>query len=393
MVDANGAQCGYCTPGFVVAMCGLANQLKTEKSCQATEKQVKDSLTGNLCRCTGYEAIIAAGMKVDLERYKPFDALYAEKVMVESFRAHAQSELLLETPTRTAFSPNSLAAACKFLDEHEKVVIVSGGTDVSVNMNKRDLTPAYVMSTAALPGLEELEVIDSEEAGGRKIISIGARVTLRRLEYLMLALCPEFHQILWVYGSPQIRHAATLAGNIANGSPIADSTPFLFLMEAIVEVTGCGGVRQIAMADFYKGYKQLSLRKDELITRILLPLPLESELFKLYKISRRQHLDISAFTAAIRVSLENNKIVQAVVVFGGVGPVVKRCFEVEQALLGEMHQLSTYEAAGKVARAVIAPITDVRGSKDFRLTLAENILSKFFYDTADQGSQKELACR
>ncbi len=393
MVDSNGAQCGYCTPGFVVAMCGLANDLQSQQQCQGktcypSEKQVKDSLTGNLCRCTGYEAIINAGMAVDLGRYKSFSELYPDKEMVANFKAHAQNELMLKLGGRTAFNPTSLSSACKFLNEQEKVVIVSGGTDVSVNMNKRDLVPANVMSTAALPGLSELKVLDES---GRKVLSVGAKVTLRQLENLMKDLVPEFHKILWVYGSPQIRHAGTLAGNIANGSPIADSTPFLFLMEAEIEVTGCGGVRKIPMAEFYKGYKQLSLHKDELITRILLPLPHANELVKLYKISRRQHLDISAFTAAIRISLKGNIIERAFVVFGGVGPVVMRCAAVEAALLGTTHELVTYEAAGKIAKEVITPITDVRGSRDFRLALAENILSKFYFETAS--NEREFACR
>jgi len=396
MVDHNGAQCGYCTPGFVIAMCGLANDLKCADSCakfpagqKLTEELVKDSLTGNLCRCTGYEAIINAGMAMDLERFKPFASLYNESEIVASFKAHASQELLVEANGRQAFNPTSLASANKFLADNEKVVIVSGGTDVSVNMNKRDLVPKAIMSTSALPGLDDITMVESADKG--KVMSIGARVTLRQLERAIKDLVPEFYDILWVYGSPQIRHAGTLAGNLANGSPIADSPPFLFVMDAEVEVTGQAGARRIAMADFYQGYKLLSLKKDELITRIFLPLPKADEILRLYKVSRRQHLDISAFTAAIRVTLKDNKIIAARVVFGGVGPVIKSVPEVENALLGKPHELATYEAAGRVAREAIAPITDVRASKDYRLTLAENIMTKFYYESGAQ--ERALACR
>jgi xanthine dehydrogenase small subunit len=396
MVDHNGAQCGYCTPGFVIAMCGLANDLKCADSCakfpagqKLTEELVKDSLTGNLCRCTGYEAIINAGMAMDLERFKPFASLYNESEIVASFKAHVSQELLVEADGRKAFNPTTLASANKFLADNEKVVIVSGGTDVSVNMNKRDLVPKAIMSTAALPGLDDITMVESADKG--EVMSIGARVTLRQLERAIKDLVPEFYDILWVYGSPQIRHAGTLAGNLANGSPIADSPPFLFVMDAEVEVTGQAGARRIAMADFYKGYKLLSLKKDELITRIFLPLPKADEILRLYKVSRRQHLDISAFTAAIRVTVKDNKIVAARVVFGGVGPVVKSVPEVEHALIGKVHELATYEAAGKVAREAIAPITDVRASKDYRLTLAENIMTKFYYESG--AKERALACR
>jgi xanthine dehydrogenase small subunit len=120
MVDHNGAQCGYCTPGFVIAMCGLANDLKCPSSsgasdCQKlgrekfasgqklTEELVKDSLTGNLCRCTGYEAIINAGMAIDIERFKPFASLYNEAEVIANLKAHASQELLLEVDGCKAF--------------------------------------------------------------------------------------------------------------------------------------------------------------------------------------------------------------------------------------------------------------------------------------------------
>jgi len=407
MVDHNGAQCGYCTPGFVIAMCGLANDLKCSSSngasdCQKlgrekfasgqklTEELVKDSLTGNLCRCTGYEAIINAGMAIDIERFKPLASLYNEAEIVANLKAHATQELLLEVDGCKAFNPTSLASANRFLADNEKVVIVSGGTDVSVNMNKRGLAPKAIMSTSALPGLDDLSLVETPEG---RVMSIGARVTLRQLERAIKDLVPEFYDILWVYGSPQIRHAGTLAGNIANGSPIADSPPFLFVMDAEVEVTGLDGVRRIAMADFYTGYKTLSLKKDELITRIFLPLPKAEEILRLYKVSRRQHLDISAFTAAIRITVKDNKIAAARVIFGGVGPVVKSVPEVEKVLLGKPHELATYEAAGKVAREAIAPITDVRASRDYRLALAENIMTKFFYESGAEDKERSLVCR
>lgn len=418
MVDNNGAQCGYCTPGFVVAMCGLANDIASNldhdsapcaRGTKLCEKQVKDALTGNLCRCTGYEAIINAGMAVDLEQFKSFEELYPSAPIVAEFKRVSTEEILLEqrprlqpemTPTqqllpqetalRQVYVPTSVESACRFLNDNDKVVIVSGGTDVSVNMNKRGLAPAVTMSTAALPGLNTLEIVDN-------IIEVGARVNLRRLEAMMKELVPEFHKVLWVYGSPQIRHAGTLAGNLANGSPIADSVPFLFVLNAEVEVTGCGGARRIAMGDFYRGYKDLSLRKDELITKVFIPLPASGDILRLYKISRRQHLDISAFTAALKIKLDGGTIKEAAVAVGGVGPVVKRFVEIENALIGKPHTLATYEAAGKIARAAMAPLSDVRGSRDYRLTLAENIMTKFYYETeSESGSKFEAraaACR
>jgi len=388
MVDCNGAQCGYCTPGFVVAMCGLASQscgkqnqvTKSGKNC-LSEKQVKDALTGNLCRCTGYEGIIKAGMDFDLNLFKPFVELYDQEPIIENFREHAKEPVQIEWDDRTVLLPPDLESAVKFLDqsaqESKKVTIVSGGTDISVVINKRGLEPATIMSLCNLDGLDQLF---EEEVNGRKVVTVGARVTLSQLESFFKSKVPEFHYVLWVYGSPQIRQAGTLAGNIGNGSPIADSLPFLFAMGADVEVTGVNGSRTIPIQSFYKGYKTLAMEPSEMISRIIIPLPKNDEILRLYKISKRQHLDISSFTAAIVVRVKHDKIAYARVVLGGVGPVVLRLQEVEEFLLGKVNKLETYKGAGRMTRKIIEPIDDVRGSAEYRLQLAENIFQRFFYE-------------
>lgn len=390
MVTENGTQCGYCTPGFVMALCSLADTCK-KQGVKPGACQVKDALTGNLCRCTGYEGIIEAGLKMDLSRFKALNELYPQSEIVPKLKAMLGEAVQVEDKGRVAFIPNSLASALRYLASHEKVSLVSGGTDLSVNINKRGLLPETILSTHRLGELEKVELL---EGGPRAELKVGARVTLAHLESVFADLCPEFADILWVFGSPQIRHAGTMAGNIANGSPIADSLPFLFVMDADVEVAYHGGSRRIAMKDLYTGYKTMSLKKGEMISAVFIPLPQEGERLKLYKVSKRQHLDISAFTAAIKVKLNaQNKIEQCRVVFGGVAPTVVYVPEVEKALLGQPHELSTYEKAGQVAAGCIKPISDVRGSADFRSTLAENIFVKFFYESDKQRSRETVSCK
>lgn len=223
---------------------------------------------------------------------------------------------------------------------------------------------------------------------------------MRELEYYVKDLLPEFHRILWVYGSPQIRHAGTLAGNIANGSPIADSLPFFMVMDGAVEVTGVGGSRLIKACDLYTGYKQLSMKKDELITRIFLPLPRQNdgEILKLYKVSRRQHLDISAFTAAFLFKLNSkgghSTIASARIFYGGVGPLVLRMNALEDALVGKKFTLASFESAAGLVADLIKPIDDVRGSGGYRMALAQNILSRVYLDIeAEQSRSGEAVCR
>src|SRR5205823_11186015 len=187
---------------------------------------------------------------------------------------------------------------------------------------------------------------------------------------------PELYAILNIFGSPQIKNAGTLAGNVANGSPIGDTLPYLFVSGAELELNG--GARTVAVGDFYLGYKKFDLRPDEIITRVRVPL-VEDKL-KLYKVSRRKDLDISAFTAAIRLRTTNGHINSATIAFGGVAPTVVRLPRTESFLAGKPIALGTFEEAGRIARGEVAPIYDVRGSAEYRAQLAENILPKFYYE-------------
>ncbi len=396
MVNCHGAQCGYCTPGFVVTMCALfdpnlnpdSTEAKPVAACGSmTAQKVKDALTGNLCRCTGYEPIIRAGLSVDSSQITPLDDLYPVAPILAAYADLQAESILIETPPvngnaagRIFFGPVSVREAVAFKSQHPGTVIVSGGTDVGVVCNKRGLEPAVIMSASRLPDLDtiRLNTTDNESP----TVSVGARVTLSALERFMESRVPELFKILNVFGAPQIKNAGTLAGNIANGSPIGDSLPFLMAMDAEVELSGLDGARRVNMNQLYTGYRKLDMKPDELIIRIYIPLPGPAELLKLYKVSKRKHLDISAFTAAIRLTQSTDGRIEAVrVAYGGVGPVVMRLPQTEAFLLGKDFTEAVFREGGKIARREITPISDVRGSSAFRLQLAENILLKFYLET------------
>jgi xanthine dehydrogenase small subunit len=387
MVRCHGAQCGYCTPGFIVAMCAMY-----ESPEQPTEKRVRDALTGNLCRCTGYEPIIKAGLSVDPETVRSMNELYPPAPMLAALREQTGSPIRIEGSGRTFFAPTTVEEAVRFRAEFPQAVICQGGTDIAVQHNKRGFTPAALMNLENVPELAELTVKDST-------VAVGATVTLTRLEHFFRDRVPEFHRILELFGAPQIKHAATLAGNVANASPIADSLPFLYVMDARVELAGSGGRREVPIEAFYLGYKKLDLRGDELITRILIPLP-GDEVLKLYKVSKRRNLDISTFTAAICMTVGRRlpadpgsaETIHAVrIAYGGVAPTVLRLPRTEGFLEGRSFSLDSFRQAGEIARGEIAPISDVRGSKDFRLQLAENVLMKFYYDVQQTDSVRRSA--
>jgi xanthine dehydrogenase small subunit len=362
MVTCHGAQCGYCTPGFVVAMTALF-----ERADSVDEHAVERGLTGNLCRCTGYEPIIKAALAVDGRRMPRIRERYPEL-------PNASDPVRIESNGRTFFAPARIEDAIAFKAAHERCTIVQGGTDVGVWVNKRDFTAPAMMW---LGKISELNRLDAGEGTGAPLV-VGANVTLSGFAEAVRERIPELYGILDLFGAPQIRNAGTLAGNIANASPIADTLPYLFVAEAELEIRGTTGSRRVPITSFYRGYKELDLRADEIITRVTVPVVRDT--LRLYKVSRRRDLDISAFTAAIRLRMADGRIAEGRVAYGGVAPVVLRLAKTEEHLRGKRPSLELFESAGAIARGEVTPISDVRGSKDYRLQLAENIMMKFWFE-------------
>ena len=267
------------------------------------------------------------------------------------------------------FAPTAIHDAVRFKAENPGCTIIQGATDVGVWVTKRAFTAPAMLYLGKIEELNELKDGAS--------ITVGANVSLAAFELFIRDRIPELYRILNVFGSPQIRCAGTLVGNIANGSPIGDTLPYLFVADAQLELAGTTGTRVIPVASFYRGYKKFDLKPDEIITRAFIPVVKDT--LKLYKVSRRRDLDISAFTAAIRLRV-NGRIEEARIAYGGVAPTVVRMPKVEKFLTGKSPLLETFQRAGAIARAEIKPITDVRGSADYRLQLAENILSKFWHE-------------
>lgn len=367
MVECHGAQCGYCTPGFVMAMAGLF-----ESTARPSAGDARAALTGNLCRCTGYDPIVRSVLAV---RSQPrIEQLYPAEAILRAI------EPLEREPVRIAnfARPVDLAGAVEFKAANPGAVVVQGATDFGVWRTKRGFVPPAMLS---LDGVQGLDVIEVREEEGARLLAVGGRATLAQFETAVRDLVPSLAGIMDRFGSPQIRNAGTLAGNIANASPIADTLPFLFVTESWLELTGRSGTRTLPLTDFYRGYKKLALREDEIIERIMIPLPENDETLRLYKVSKRSHLDIATFTAAMLMKRDDGRVESIRIAYGGVGPVVLRLPRTESFITGRAFELDTFAAAGEIATGEITPISDVRGSREHRLQLAENILSRFYHDT------------
>jgi len=373
MVDHHGSQCGFCTPGFVAALTGLF-----ERGDRVEDSALRTGLSGNLCRCTGYLPILQAGRSVDASRFAPLSTLYPSRAMYDDLAARSDAALRIEAGQRVYFRPRRLEEAVAFRAQYPGAVIVAGGTELGLERNKRGHEPAILLS---LVGIDELSGI----ALADNTLSVGANVTWAQLEAFSQGTLPEVHALTQRFGSPQIRNVASVVGNIAHGSPVADSLCFLMVVEAELELVSTRGARTLLIGEFYRGPKQTQTGTDEIITRVKIPLPARDEIVKLYKISKRKEMDVSTFRAAIRIARRGDSIGSAAIACSGVGPTVRRMTETETFLAGRPFSLATFREAGRRARAEIEPISNVRGSSDYRLQLAENILAKFYHEAAGEG--------
>jgi xanthine dehydrogenase small subunit len=373
MVDCNGAQCGYCTPGFICAMVGMAEKLKNEKK-EITEKRAKNFLTGNLCRCTGYQPILEAALSIDLSNTQLLKDRFHDpawlKEMKEIKSKPVNMNFSLKTIKQNIYLPVSIDQALKAKAADTELRLIGGSTDLGVVVNKGRLSTPKAM---ALYHIDELKKISHDQ----EFIVVGATATLSDFEDYIESFIPELKKMLHIFASPQIKNQATLIGNVVNGSPIADTIPYLMVSDSIVVLQSVNGVREISMSEFYLGYKKLDMKPNEIVVSVKIPRLKRHQQLRLYKVSMRKDLDISAVTFAGIIEIENNIIKKARFCFGGVAATVIRLKDIEAKVVGADFTKSTFEAITKTLPQVISPLSDLRASKEYRMKLAQNFFLKF----------------
>jgi xanthine dehydrogenase small subunit len=371
MVNHHGAQCGYCTPGIICAMSGMAEKLKSENK-PVTEKKIRNFLTGNLCRCTGYRPILEAGLAIDLAKTDFLKDRYHSNEWLEEIKLMKNQSILITSDNKDIFMPATLTEAREAKNNNPDLRIIAGGTDLGVLVNKGKIT---TIKTMALYHIKEL----SEISHTNEFISVGACITLSAFEDYIEKFIPELANVLRIFASPQIKNQATLVGNVVNASPIGDTIPYLMASDAIICLESIAGVREIKLSDFYLGYKKLDLFPNEIVTRIKIKRTEPCEIIKLYKTSLRKDLDISAatFAAIIKVDDQNN-ILQARIALGGVAATVVRLVEIENKMVGEKFSRDTFIKHAESLPLYISPLSDLRASKEYRMLVSQNFFKKFF---------------
>ncbi|TMV11856.1 xanthine dehydrogenase small subunit [Arenibacterium halophilum] len=352
MIDHHGSQCGFCTPGFVMSMV-------TAHATGATDHD--DQLAGNLCRCTGYAPIIRA-------------ARAAEALPVPGWVA---TDCAGDAPHNAEVAaPESADALAALYDARPEATLVAGATDVGLWVTKglRDISPTIFLNRCA-----DLKVIEDTPDGLR----IGAMADMNRVRAAIAPLFPSYAEMIRRYGSTQVRNAATIGGNIANGSPIGDNPPALIALGARLHLRKGDTRREIAIEDFFLEYGKQDRAPGEFVEAVTIPR--QPDTLGCYKVSKRFDQDISALCGCFNITREGGRVSAARIAFGGMAGVPKRARAVEAAMVGQEWTAETIAAAQAEFARDFEPMSDMRASASYRLATAAALLGRYFDESEGAG--------
>lgn len=346
MVDNHGSQCGFCTPGFVMSMATGHLNGRTDHD---------DVLAGNLCRCTGYAPIIRA-------------AKASEGAPIPD---HIRDTPLHLGNTTQIPAPETSDELAMWYKAHPDGTLIAGATDVGLWVTKH---LADLGDVAFLNRCSDLQQIEDQG----DTLRIGAAVTMADVLSAVRTLHPSYGEMIRRYGSEQVRNAATIGGNIANGSPIGDNPPALIALGATLHLR-CGDTRrEMLIEDFFIEYGKQDRKPGEFVEAVTIPK--SAPALRCYKLSKRFDQDISAVCGCFSITVEGDTITQAQIAFGGMAGTPKRAAATEAALIGRPWVFETLQAAAEKLTEDFQPMTDMRASAAYRMEAAQGQLLRYFDD-------------
>ena len=366
MVKYHGSQCGFCTPGFVMSLFSMFKNYTKLK-----EDIIKDSISGNLCRCTGYQPIIKAAKSLS-SKNKIDHFSKNKKKTISQLQKIKNETIVIYKRNRRYFAPRYISELKKVLKKNTNSYLLSGGTDLSllVTKDRKDINSIIYMNS-----IKELNYIKNN----KEFIEVGATTPLIEFEIYIKKYYPDFNKILRRYGSTQIRNVATIAGNIATASPIGDNLPLLLALDSKVVLQGIKKNKILPINDFFTSYRKTKLKPGQFIHSIRIPI-FDNNIFKAYKISKRFDDDISSVCAAFNITIEKKKIKNIKIAYGGMSAIPKRAIYCEKILLNSSITKETIEKAKSALEKDFIPIGDMRASRNYRNVVAKNLLEKCFLE-------------
>ncbi len=361
MVTHHGSQCGFCTPGFITSMATAHLNGDTDH---------ETALAGNLCRCTGYAPILRAARSAEnapVPEWMRRDALPAS-APAQGYATPAESDGQV---SHAAVLPETSDELAAWYAANPDGTLIAGATDVGLWVTKqlRDLPRVAFLNRCA-----DLQQITETRQG----IRIGAGVTIARLIPLMDGLHPSFGAMLRRYGAAQVRAAATIGGNIANGSPIGDGPPALIALGARLHLRHGTTRREMPLEDFFVEYGKQDRQPGEFVEAVTIPR--QANTLACYKVSKRFDQDISALLGCFNVTVADDRITTARIAFGGMAGTPKRASALEEALTGAPWSRETIQGAADMLERDFTPMSDMRASAEYRMEAAKNLLHRYFLE-------------
>jgi xanthine dehydrogenase small subunit len=377
MVDCHGSQCGFCTPGFVMTMTA-----SYERHCEAgtvpSRAQLADDLAGNLCRCTGYRPILDAGQRMfELPRRRLDTAPIV--AMLQQLRADPPLHYVAPNPAVPGrldhfHAPRTLDALATLRAQQPQARLLAGCTDIGLWVNKQFRDLGDILYVGEVDELKCIAVADGH-------LHIGAGAPLEDAFSALAAHWPTLAEAWRRFAGPPVRHAGTMGGNVANGSPIGDSAPVLIALGTRIVLRQGPAEREMLLEDFYLDYMKNQLAEGELLVTMRVPLPTPRQRLRAYKISKRFDCDISALFAGLAIELDGETVASARFAFGGMAAIVKRARGAEAAATGQRWTEATVQAAMAALDQDFRPLTDLRASADYRRQVARGLLMRLWLET------------
>ncbi|MYM86952.1 xanthine dehydrogenase small subunit [Rugamonas sp. FT82W] len=377
LVECHGSQCGFCTPGFAMSLWSL--YLKQDG--QATppcRKTVDETLSGNLCRCTGYRPIIDAARRMGELPHVSFNR-EALKATLQSIQ---RTEMYSYTHDGQTFhAPRTLAELAALRAAKPTATIVAGSTDVGLWVTKQMRNLGDMIYVRQVQELYRME----EEDG---MLYIGAAVSLNdAYEAVCKHYKEELHEMWQRFASQPIRNTGTLGGSVANGSPIGDSAPWMIALGAEIVIRSDKGQRSMLLEKFYLDYMKKDWQPGEFVEAVRIPLPRKDVHFRTYKLAKRYDQDISAVCAAFAFTLKDGVVSDAHIAYGGMAATSRRAPLAEAAVNGKRWDEATLKLAMAELAKDYTPLSDMRATASYRMKTAQNLLRRYWLETNPDSAQ------
>ena len=373
MVDAHGSQCGFCTPGFIMALFTLYHA-----GARPGRQEIVDHIAGNLCRCTGYRPIVEAARSACTGRAIDRWASEASGAAAQLAALADGSDVFIGDEAQFLAVPSSPESLTRLTQRHPDATIVAGATDVGLWITKQLRALPKIIHVSGVKALHE--VFD-----GPDVLSIGAAATYAEAQSRLAGIDADVGEVVRRIGSTQVRASGTIGGNIANGSPIGDMPPMLIVLGATLHLQFGSVARAMPIEEFFLAYGRQDRRPGELLWRIDIPKLKANERFRAYKLSKRFDQDISAVMTAFKFTLSGAVIASARIAFGGMAATPKRAARAEAALAGaRLADPASWSAALAALAEDYAPISDMRASAAYRAETAEALLRKALMELAGE---------